>query len=421
MREQETKVNALFQNFDSLTIPTSAFITFESDDSASLADMVTDTEIHVMNQKMHFVNCSEPTDIIWENRHFTNWDYIKRQGFAYFVIGILLVGSAIFIYWISAFSADLATVFPPTNCNGVEKAYADKLQESAVEDYDFVTANAGQPSSGCLQCFCAQQYKDDPDNYTTLTYGQADGDKICEFYADQVMSVYLWTTALSYLLIGINYILRTVCIMLVDWIGFSTETVRLSKTTTVTWIVQFFNSAFLLLMVNADMSEQPISFGLTTGSMPDFNTAWFRSVGDIIVLAMVFNVYYPILEVLGYWALRILFRCIDRGCKLKGDTSSTSIQGYINIYQGPLYFMHYKYSSILTIVYITFMYGFGMPVLFPIAMLSFVVMYFVEKFMLFYGHVMPPMYDERLSNDVLSKLQFAPILYLMFGYWMASN
>ena len=33
--------------------------------------------------------------------------------------------------------------------------------------------------------------------------------------------------------------------------------------------------------------------------------------------------------------------------------------------------MHYKYSSILTIAYITFMYGFGMPVLFPIAMLSF--------------------------------------------------
>lgn len=255
----------------------------------------------------------------------------------------------------------------------------------------------------------------------SLSYGQANGDKICEYYADQVMSVYLWTTALSYLLIGINYILRTVCIMLVDWIGFSTETVRLSKTTTVTWIVQFFNSAFLLLMVNADMSEQPITFGLTTGSLPDFNTAWFRSVGDIIVLAMVFNVYYPILEVLGYWALRVLFRCIDRGCKLKGDTKSTSIQGYINIYQGPLYFMHYKYSSILTIVYITFMYGFGMPVLFPIAMLSFVVLYFVEKFMLFYGHVMPPMYDERLSNDVLNKLQFAPILYLMFGYWMASN
>lgn len=31
------------------------------------------------------------------------------------------------------------------------------------------------------------------------------------------------------------------------------------------------------------------------------------------------------------------------------------------------------------------------------------------------------MYDETLSNDVLTKLQFAPLLYLIFGYWMVSN
>jgi len=253
------------------------------------------------------------------------------------------------------------------------------------------------------------------------SYEAADGEPICQVFQSKVAAVYYWTTALSYLLIGINYILRTVCIMLVDWIGYDTETVRLSKTTNVTFVVQFFNSAFLLLMVNADLSEQPITFGLTTGSLPDFNSAWFRSVGDIIVAAMVFNVYYPIIEVAMYWALRVLFRCIDRGCKLSGDTRSTSIQGYISTYQGPIYFMHYKYSSILTIAYITFMYGFGMPVLFPIAMLSFLVLYFVEKTMLFYGYALPPMYDERLSNDVLDKLQFAPLLYLIFGYWMASN
>ena len=51
---------------------------------------------------------------------------------------------------------------------------------------------------------------------------------------------------------------------------------------------------------------------------------------------MVFNVYYPILEVLGYWALRGLTRCMDRGCKWSSTTTkSTSIQGYINTYQGP--------------------------------------------------------------------------------------
>merc|ERR1719264_1929449 len=34
---------------------------------------------------------------------------------------------------------------------------------------------------------------------------------------------------------------------------------------------------------------------------------------------------------------------------------------------------------------------------------------------------MPPMYDERLSNDVLNKLQFAPLLFTIFGYWMVSS
>lgn len=91
------------------------------------------------------------------------------------------------------------------------------------------------------------------------------------------------------------------------------------------------------------------------------------------------------------------------------------------MYSGPIYYMHYKYSSIMTISFITFIYGFGMPILFPIACVSFLVLYLVEKLLLFYGYRLPPMYDERLSQDVLNKLQFAPVLYLVFGYWMASN
>ena len=378
---------------------------------------------------MKFSKPSEPTDIIWETRHYTAWDYFTRQLRAAIIVGVLLFGSLIVIYAISAYSMKLAAVYPPTNCDSIDMAYGDELQTYAVADYNYIQANPGKPSSGCLQCFCQDQAKEDKDNYLKNSYGQEENEPICESYVSDASNVYFLTTALSYLLIGINYILRTVCIMMVDWIGYPTETERLSKTTTVTFIVQYFNSAFLLLMVNANMSEQPITFWLTTGAMPDFNSAWFRSVGDIIVAAMVFNIYYPIIEILGYAGLRFLYRLLDRGCcycrKEKPDgspnTKSTSIQGYINLWQGPMYFMHFKYSSILTITYITMMYGFGMPVLFPIALASFVVLYLVEKYALFYVHVTPPMYDERLSNDVLNKLQFAPLLYLIFGYWMASS
>lgn len=92
--------------------------------------------------------------------------------------------------------------------------------------------------------------------------------------------------------------------MLVNWIGYPTETEKLSKTTSVTFYVQFFNSAFLLLLVNANLSEQPVSFGLTSGSMGDFTPTWFRSVGNVIIGAMFFNLYYPIIEAVMYYLLR---------------------------------------------------------------------------------------------------------------------
>ena len=43
--------------------------------------------------------------------------------------------------------------------------------------------------------------------------------------------------------------------------------------------------------------------------------------------------------------------------------------------------MHYKYSTILNVVFVTFMYGFGIPILFPVAVISLIILYFVEKTM----------------------------------------
>jgi hypothetical protein len=62
--------------------------------------------------------------------------------------------------------------------------------------------------------------------------------------------------------------------------------------------------------------------------------------------------------------------------------------------------MHYKYSTILNVVFVTFMYGFGIPILFPVAVISLIILYFVEKTMLYYSYRIPPMYDEKMSELV---------------------
>jgi hypothetical protein len=184
MRAEEAKINELFQDFDKLTIPTSAFVTFEKDDSASFADIVKNSPDQLLGSEFKFDKPSEPTDIIWENRHYTSKQYFWRQLFAFTIIGVLLAGSAVFIYWISAFSAELASVFPSVDCKGISDAYGSSLQTYAVQDYDFISENEGMPSSGCLQCFCIDEYKKDHEAALTNSYGQANGEPICKGYYD---------------------------------------------------------------------------------------------------------------------------------------------------------------------------------------------------------------------------------------------
>lgn len=93
----------------------------------------------------------------------------------------------------------------------------------------------------------------------------------------------------------------------------------------------------------------------------------------------------------------------------------------MDIHSGPEYLIHYKYSTIMNIVFVTFMYGAGLPVLFPIALFSLIVLYTIERLLVAYSYKQPPMYDDKLNKSTINMLMFAPILYCAFGYWMFSN
>ena len=137
---------------------------------------------------------------------------------------------------------------------------------------------------------------------------------------------------------------------------------------------------------------------------------------------MLFNVYWPVFEFFVFYSMRAAFRFMDRGFTNNMErTKKTTLQQYIELYSGPVFFIHYKYSTILCITFVTMMYGLGIPILFPIGCLSFFTLYCMEKTLLHYAYREPPMYDEKLNNNALNILTFAPLLFLSFGYWMLSS
>ena len=83
--------------------------------------------------------------------------------------------------------------------------------------------------------------------------------------------------------------------------------------------------------------------------------------------------------------------------------------------------MHFKYSSALNVTFVTFMYGLAIPLLFPIAVLYYIILYVVERLCITYYYRRPPMFDDKLNLASIGTLKWAPVFMMAFGFWIMSN
>ena len=151
--------------------------------------------------------------------------------------------------------------------------------------------------------------------------------------------------------------------------------------------MQFLNTGILLLLVQANLSEHvPQLNSIFNGPFTDFLPLWYVGVGYKIVQTMIINAIFPFVEFGIAFTKLWVFRTLDRGLFTKDTyyTKKTNMQTYIDIYSGPEYLIHFKYSGILNVTFVTLMYGIGQPVLFPIAVISYFILYSIERVLIAY-------------------------------------
>ena len=227
----------------------------------------------------------------------------------------------------------------------------------------------------------------------------------------------------------INYLLRLIIIGIVKNMNYKTFSIETTQTMVAIFVIQFLNTGIILLFINADLSQSGIPILdklLVLGYHRDFTVDWYKDVGKIITSTMIKNISWPIIEFFIWFTYRTVFRMWDQRwcncCSRKKSTRQKTMQGYIEIYSGPVYDIHYKYSSILNIIFITFLYGPGIPILFPIALLSLAVIYVKERLCLAYSYREPlQMLDPSLNKKALSLLKLPPLLSLAFAFLMFNN
>lgn len=95
---------------------------------------------------------------------------------------------------------------------------------------------------------------------------------------------------------------------------------------------------------------------------------------------MFINSVMPFVNLVVAFAVPTLKRLLDNGFSWNPyKTKKTSIQNFKAVYTGAEYLIHFKYSDMLNVCYITMMYGLGMPILFPLAAATLISQWLSER------------------------------------------
>lgn len=145
-----------------------------------------------------------------------------------------------------------------------KKIKLDQYKNDALNEFERnYEANRDRTKTsytGTYQCYCkytaihnADTYHEDIELNTEL-----DGQtfmSICDFYDTDVKNSKMLGHSITAVIIVVNILLKTIIIKLITWIKEDTYSAQLASITIGVFLAQFFNTGFLLTLVNANMSE----------------------------------------------------------------------------------------------------------------------------------------------------------------------
>jgi len=174
---------------------------------------------------------------------------------------------------------------------------------------------------------------------------------------------------------------------------------------------QFFNTGMIILLVSIRSS---ISWW--QGNYGDINPTWYSEVGSTILSTMLINaISTPTTKIAGFIIKKAL-QFIDR--KFGKDESITRKKrqaDYENLYTLPEFVIDVRYGQVLTLIFITFIYGSGMPFLYLTSFIQLVYIYFSDKFYFLKCSKIPKYYDQKVESIIRYALHVSVILHLIFA------
>eukprot|EP01017_Pseudomicrothorax_dubius_P039656 TRINITY_DN6109_c0_g1_i1.p1 TRINITY_DN6109_c0_g1~~TRINITY_DN6109_c0_g1_i1.p1 ORF type:complete len:370 (+),score=67.41 TRINITY_DN6109_c0_g1_i1:385-1494(+) len=186
------------------------------------------------------------------------------------------------------------------------------------------------------------------------------------------------------------------------------------------------------------------------GKFDDLNTYWYKTVGATLITSAVINIIFmPIVE-----GTKIIMNKIkiflDRGCRCKkedtkkevtkkedttkevpedhtkkvvpkGHTKKRTQKQLEALYLGPIFLIEYRYSAVLTMMFLCLTYSSGLPCLYFVTFAYLFITYWIDKLFIFRLYRTPPNFDADIERRVRDLLQYAVFIHVIFAIWVYGN
>ncbi|GBG33178.1 Hypothetical Protein FCC1311_094022 [Hondaea fermentalgiana] len=418
------EINIELQHMDAGDRSVSAFVTFETQvgflrcldlaETSRRSSRKSGKKLIFDDKPVRVRPAPPPSTIIWEHFDFDWWQRFRRRCMSTMIIGCVLAVSIITTYVFSVVREVVRTELTKTECIiPANFTSVDDLAQSIIEgDYptfydleDLITS--------LLECTCGLS------TFSEVGSAALDPDDPCyAFWSDKV-PLFGYTFMLSIVIAVTNFSIRAVMAKLITFekhhslIGMQ---LSLSRRVLVTLI---FNTGLILFLINEDYSL--IGLGAINeisrlSGYRDFTMEWYADVGLQIIFIMLINVFAPQAFIYLEYAFALFFK---RNVRCRKPTSQRELNEWNT---GPTFLLHYRIAQNLMTVFVTFLYGPGMPVLYPLAALAFLVYYWTDKYFLLRYYRTPPRYDSRIwTKFTTNAMLIAVIPNAAFAVWMYST
>lgn len=388
--------------------PLCAFVTFEEKIGAIVAKatytnsflgyLCMPSALRFKGHRLRVSDAQEPSTIIWENLSFNRWARIKRRARTMIVAAALIFVSLVAQFFANMMDRSAKNFAGGETCPDSFFSLTEDQQEDVVE-------NNGQ----LLHCYC--------DQFNSV---EQENNDLCHSYFQKTLRANLITYGASILVLIINMLLEYAVSYFSEYEKHhSIDNKGRSVFVRLFWLYVVNSAVVFLIEVNPSRFAfvQKISGIAPAPAYDNFSADWYISVGVAIILVQIGNVLfghsYPLYQL---WSL-------ERRKKqaIKNPLMALTQEELNLMYLGPPFKLSQRYAQQVATLCVCLIFSTGIPILYVIGFVNFLVAYCIEKYAFIHLYRSPPRYNATISKTATRLVPWAVVFHLLFSIWALSN